>query len=139
MKVNMQFPQCPKCHTSDLISYHKDCLKGGVSPLQFETTDNSVHCPDCQHTWDIRSTNYYCRCGHMFSATEVETEIKAIIEVAQMIAAELLRKQKIQDDTSEITGKSVGRWIKGFLEGIAFNISYAIGRIVGVVMKIFGI
>ena len=56
-----------------------------------------------------------------------------------MVAAELLRKQKIQQDTSLITGQSVGQWIKGFIEGSAINVSYAIGRIVGVVMRIFGI
>ena len=139
MKINMQFPRCPKCHTSDPTSYHQNCVRGGISPLQFETTNNIVECMDCGHTWEIHSSNYYCRCGHVFSATEVENEINAIIEVAHMVAAELLRKQKIQEDTSEITGKSVGKWIKGFVEGSAINIGYAIGRIVGVVMKIFGI
>ncbi len=139
MKINMQFPQCPNCHSADSVSYHKNCENGGVSPLQFETTNNIVECLDCGHSWEIHSSNYYCHCGHVFSATEVENEINAIIEVARMVAAELLRKQKIQEDMSEITGRSVGRWIKGFIEGSAINIGCAIGRIVGIIMKIFGI
>ena len=59
MKINMQFPQCPNCHTSDPTSYHQNCAKGGVSPLQFETTNSIVKCTDCGLSWEIRSSNYH--------------------------------------------------------------------------------
>ena len=139
MKVNMQFPKCPNCNTSDSMSFHRNCSRSGTSPLQFDTIDNTVYCADCGANWGIYSSNYYCRCNHTFKAVEVEIEIRAIIEVAKLVAFELLRKQELQGQINETTGKSVGKWIKGFLEGTSLNLGYAVGRIVGVVMKIFGL
>lgn len=115
------FPKCPKCGTGWSKNFHRNCSFKGqllVDPYQRE-----VRCDSCQAEWYVMSSEFYCSCGYIFQASEVENALST---------TELLRSRLIQKinemDSYERSIKTKSQ--DSFRQWIG-SISYEIGRLIG--------
>ena len=109
MWMSVAFPTCPRCFENANKCYHKNCPKGGKTPLEIDSDTPNVRCLDCGKSWGIKESEYYCSCGYVFSAQDVSLEIEAIIVHARLIAAEIERNKLTKERIQSMTDKEISR------------------------------
>lgn len=109
MWMSVAFPTCPKCAKNANKCYHKNCPKGGRTPMQIDSDTSDVRCLDCGKSWKIKESEYYCSCGYVFSARDVSLELDAIISNAKLIASEIERTKLTKERIQAMTDREISR------------------------------
>ncbi|MGI6462811.1 MAG: hypothetical protein ACOX04_04205 [Candidatus Scatomorpha sp.] len=133
MKVALPFPKCPKCETESSLSYHKDC--GGK--LRIETSTDEVYCDKCDHHWNIWESNYYCSCGHTFSAEQVHNTLTSVLVFCRVAAEELSAQDSARQQRLKYSKSSMRKFFEGFFQQLGYSFGIAIGTIVESVLSLF--
>lgn len=133
MRITLPFPTCPKCNTKSPSSYHKDC--GGK--LRIETSTDEVFCDKCNHHWNIWDSNYYCSCGHCFTASEVSTTLTAVLVACRVAAEELSALNAAKQARLKTSQNSLRSFFEGFFESLGYSFGVAVGTIIEAVLSIF--
>ena len=118
----LPFPSCPRCYSSWVRSYHRNCAQNGeilVDPYQ-----QQARCSNCTEQWHILSTTFYCSCGYVFQATDVQTALSS----AALIRKRLL--QQVQD--MEVTESRINQKTRASLNQWIYDKGYEFARLIGV-------
>ena len=133
MRITLPFPTCPQCDTKSPTSYHTDC--GGR--LRIETSTDEVYCDRCNHHWNIWASNYFCSCGHCFSANEVRFTLTAVLVGCRAAAEELSAQNAAQQARAKISERSLRSFFESFFERLGYAFGVAIGTIIESAVSLF--
>lgn len=135
MRVPLPFLECPKCHEKSTNSIHRNC--GGN--MLIEVLNEDVFCERCRHSWNIWNSDYYCNCGHVFSAGEVEHTVQELIESCKMCALVWEMEWKEREKRPDIAKTSFRTFVTALLEGAGKQCGVAVGSIISAVLRFFGV
>lgn len=107
MWLSVAFPTCPSCTKNANKCYHKNCPKGAKHPMEINPDTSFVRCPSCNKEWYIMDSNYYCSCGHAFTANDVSIEVNAIVANARLIAQEMRRNAATRSRINNLTNNDI--------------------------------
>jgi hypothetical protein len=135
--LQFAFPECPRCAESWKSSVHKDCGRGGT--LELDPDAKQVRCDGCARQWNVWDSQFYCSCGHLFTAWEVDSALNEVIRAAHLLAqiieqhrADLMAIQRAGQD-------SLRGWFARVAENVGGTLGKVLGTIVGSVTKmLFG-
>ena len=126
--VPLKFPHCPVCNTDSPRSYHKDC--GGE--LNIDPYSQHVHCLKCCRSWHINESNYYCSdCGNVFSAEEVNDELKKMLAECERLLDIMESRNEAIAERLFLGKSSFRRFVMSFAETLGKSAGYLVEIIVG--------
>jgi hypothetical protein len=117
----LPFPTCPSCYNSWVICYHRNCYVNGE--IVAEPYLRLAKCEGCSSQWDIMQTTFYCSCGHIFQASEVEKALSTATLLRSRLIQHIQSIDQAEDYISRTTNKSFSQWLD--------KLSYELGKLVG--------
>ena len=133
MRILLPFPRCQKCGEDSPESIHKCC--GGA--LFIETTTDDVYCSKCCKHWNVWDSKYYCSCGNVFEAKEVQDTLTEVLVLCRVCAEEVLLQNKAKKERITSSEKSLRVFLGSFLERLGYSLGVAVGVIIEAVSSFF--
>ena len=133
MWLPFPFPQCPSCKERWAYSYHRDCAKYGR--IEFDPDRKECRCDACASSWPVRSTSFFCRCGHSFSALDVDGAIKDITATLSMFAIIVERDLQNAAAVRSAGESSLRKWIQRIANSIAGRLGTLLGNLAGTLAR----
>ena len=133
MRILLPFPKCHKCGEDSPKSILKSC--GGT--LFIETTTDDVYCSKCCKQWNVWDSKYYCSCGNVFEAKEIQDTLTEVLVFCRICAEEVLLQNQAKRERITTSEKSLRVFLGSFLERLGYSLGVAVGVIIETVSSIF--
>lgn len=131
--VSFAFPRCSSCGREWATSRHRGCYRDGE--LKVDPDQKVVLCAGCSENWNVFQTQFYCTCGHIFSASDVRDVLNETIRAAQLLARVIEENQRVLGEIRSQSRSSFRSWLNGFAQGLGGALGTIMGRLIG---SIFG-
>jgi hypothetical protein len=127
----LPFPQCPSCWKAWGSCSHRGCSVSGQ--LEVEPWHENVRCIGCGQQWRLRESTFYCSCGAVFNAHQVDAAVSELVRATRSLYEEIVRRRAEIDAIKSRSEASFSAW----LGQVAEMVGGAAGFLVGKLIKIF--
>lgn len=137
MRVNISFPKCRICGNETMKSFHKDCPKGGNTPLEVDVDSEIVYCNSCGIHWKIFDSTYYCsRCNNVVDAKDILDDVKYTIDLAKLVIKQIQYNNITNKKIKIVSDRSFFEYVTDFLSRLGVISGYASGLVTQVITLI---
>ena len=121
--IPLPFPSCPSCNKSWMTCYHRDCYFNGE--IVVEPYTREAKCEGCSERWPIMQTTFYCSCGHIFTAWDVENALSAVALLKERLVKQIQSMEMSESAINRSYQQSFNHWL--------YDLSYELGNLLGAV------
>jgi hypothetical protein len=126
----LPFPKCPSCSKAWASSSHRGCSAGGQ--LEVEPWHENVRCVGCGVQWRLRASTFYCTCGAIFTADQVDAAVSELIRATRGLYEELARRSAEIAAIKSRSEASFGAWLGQVAQMVGGAAGFLVGKLVKV-------
>jgi hypothetical protein len=121
--IPLPFPNCPRCNSSWVRCYHKNCVLEGE--ILVEPHLGQAKCGGCEKNWILMETTFHCSCGHVFSAGSVSEALSTASLIRQKLLKQIEGMDKAEIRIRQTVSHSFSQW----LEEMSYKLGFTLGTI----------
>lgn len=127
--IPLPFPRCPSCHSSWVRCYHRDCYTGGE--ILVEPYLKQARCEGCSLQWHVMDTTFYCSCGYVFHASEVDEALYSFSVLKDRLIQQIRDMDRHEKMILRSSEDSLLRWV----DQVAYEVGRLLGTTIGVPLE----
>lgn len=126
--IPLPFPTCSNCTQSWVECRHRSCQAQGK--LLIEPRSRIVQCDACYKEWELSQTTFYCSCGYIFQASDVENAINTVNLLKEQLLQQIRSMEQAEISIQQTTQESLGKWLNNTSNELGKVLGYTVGKLI---------